>query len=219
MTLKDLCEAFTNCANYETKREIVAEMILLQESNIEKYARKHFPSLHRMSYEDLKMAAIQRILEVIPFLNENEKDPNRIMAIFFNSMIYSMYDEFRLNDYSCSLNNYARYTLDVKKLSHIFASDFCCDEKEDIYDILSQDINPERTPFCSSPEEQMIKSFELEQLHDLLGRLSEQDKSIILDVFEGEMSFGQIAKKYSLTVSTLYKRKQRILKKLKAMWN
>lgn len=65
----------------------------------------------------------------------------------------------------------------------------------------------------------MIKSFELEQLHDLLGRLSEQDKSIILDVFEGEMSFGQIAKKYSLTVSTLYKRKQRILKKLKVMWN
>lgn len=87
-----------------------------------------------------------------------------------------------------------------------------------IDDLLSQDINPEKTTFGISPEEQMIKIFELEQLQDLLGKLTIQDKNIILDIFEGEMTYEQIAKKYDLTIGTLYKRRQRILKKLKAMW-
>ena len=199
MNLSNLCAELSKCTSPESKLEIVTKMILLQEKSIEEYARKHF-YVQRMSYEDLKMAAIQRILEVIPRLEES--DPSRIMAIFFNSMIYAMYDEFRLNNYSCCLNNYAGYRIGEMAID----------------DLLSQDINPEKTTFGISPEEQMIKTFELEQLQDLLGKLTIQDKNIILDIFEGEMTYEQIAKKYDLTIGTLYKRRQRILKKLKAMW-
>lgn len=214
MNLSNLCAEFSKCTSPESKLEIVTKMILLQEKSIEEYARKHF-YVQRMSYEDLKMAAIQRILEVIPRLEES--DPSRIMAIFFNSMIYAMYDEFRLNNYSCCLNNYAGYRINKEKIGHVFA-DGSYDGEMAIDDLLSQDINPEETTFGISPEEQMIKIFELEQLQDLLGKLTIQDKNIILDIFEGEMTYEQIAKKYDLTIGTLYKRRQRILKKLKAMW-
>lgn len=112
MNLSNLCAEFSKCTSPESKLEIVTKMILLQEKSIEEYARKHF-YVQRMSYEDLKMAAIQRILEVIPRLEES--DPSRIMAIFFNSMIYAMYDEFRLNNYSCCLNNYAGYRINKEK--------------------------------------------------------------------------------------------------------
>lgn len=79
MNLSNLCAEFSKCTSPESKLEIVNKMILLQDKSIEEYARKHF-YVQRMSYEDLKMAAIQRILEVIPRLEES--DPSRIMAIF-----------------------------------------------------------------------------------------------------------------------------------------
>ena len=214
-----IAEQMVMCNNPIAKREFAAQIVELKMWTIKQTAKRFY--LHRITEEDLENSAVVALMENLP---DYDEDLSLFNGYVFKVIYYAMNECWRKNDFATSLNTYGR-----KKLKT------CSDESSPALAISGNilignaaspnslgafleffDMVPADEP---GPEETFIKKEEMEYLHSLLDKLSREDKSIIIDVFEGEMSTSDIARKYNLSMDALYKRKQRILKKLKNMWN
>ena len=68
-------------------------------------------------------------------------------------------------------------------------------------------------------EQRVLHELELEQLREILNRLSPRDKQFILDCYAAEWGEEKdIAEKYGITIATAYQRKRRIVLKLRELF-
>lgn len=94
-----------------------------------------------------------------------------------------------------------------KKEEHDLSLDYCDDDEHSLLDTISTKEDVEKEVTNKIMHEIILE--EIQQLND-------QDRKIILDLVIEEKSLRALSKEMELPVMTLYDRKKRILKKIKA---